>query len=138
MRDLLERRYSAAWRELHNHAMPAATAIALLCAALGVRWRERVLAPVGGDRVWQAALAGGLAAGAVGALVEDSGPVLLVVAVFALGCVLAYLWGRPPLRAPDPLRAGLRPAVAGARSPADARAGHGARLSPARARIMPA
>jgi len=28
-----------------------------------------------------------------GALVEDSGPVLLVVAVFALGCVLSYLWG---------------------------------------------
>jgi hypothetical protein len=99
LRDVLERRYSAAWRELHNHAMPAATAIALLCAALAVRFSDRLLTPVCGDRVWRAALAGGLGAGVVGALVEDSGPVLLVVAVFALGCELAYLWGRP---APGP------------------------------------
>jgi hypothetical protein len=53
---------------------------------------------VGEDPAWMAALAGGLAAGVLGSLVEDSGPVLLVVAVFALGCVTAYLWGRP--RAP--------------------------------------
>jgi hypothetical protein len=101
LRDVLERRYSAAWRELHNHAMPAASAIALLCAALAVRFSDRLLTPVRGDRVWRAALAGGLGAGVVGALVEDSGPVLLVVAVFALGCELAYLWGRPaPGQAP--------------------------------------
>src|SRR5439155_4522358 len=139
VRDLLERRYSAAWRELHNHAMPVATAVALLCAGLGVRRRPRLLAPVGGDRTWQAALAGGLAAGAVGALVEDSGPVLLVVAVFALGCVLGYLWGRPPpAPAPGPLRAGLAPAAADASSRAGARAGHRGRLRRARGGITPA
>ena len=97
VRDLIVRRYSAAWHELRNHAMPAATAFALLCAAVGISRRDRLLAPVGGDRLWLAALAGGLAAGLVGALSEDSGPVLLVVAVFVLGCLLAYLWGRPPL-----------------------------------------
>ena len=95
VRDILVRRYKAAWGELHNHAMPVATALALLCAVWGVRARSRLLAPVGGDQLWLATLAGGLAAGVVGALVEDSGPVLLVVAVFALGCVLSYLWGRP-------------------------------------------
>jgi hypothetical protein len=95
IRDIIVRRYRAAWEELRNHAMPAATALALLCAGLGLRYRERLLTPVADDPVWQAALAGGLAAGVVGALVEDSGPVLLVVAVFALGCVLTYLWGRP-------------------------------------------
>jgi len=31
----------------------------------------------------------------LGSLSEDSGPVLLVVAVFTLGCLAAYLWGRP-------------------------------------------
>jgi len=95
VRDIIVRRYGAAWNELKNHAMPVATAFALLYAALGVRWRARLLAPVDGDPAWLAALTGGLAAGVVGALVEDSGPVLLVVAVFALGCVLSYLWGRP-------------------------------------------
>jgi hypothetical protein len=112
LRDVIVRRYSAAWNELKNHAMPAATALALLYAATGVRLRGRLLAPVGDDRAWLAALAGGLTAGVVGALSEDSGPVLLVVAVFALGCVSAYLWGRPapvaeraPRRASAPGRA---------------------------------
>jgi len=95
LRDVIVRRYTAAYDELKHGAMPLATALALLGAVVGVRRRERLLAPVEGDPVWLAALAGGLAAGVVGALTEDSGPVLLVVAVFALLCVLAYLWGRP-------------------------------------------
>ena len=95
LRDVIVRRYRAAWGELHNHAMPVATALALGCAVVGVRRRARLLLPVGQDPAWLAALAGGLAAGLVGAFSEDSGPVLLVVAVFALGCVLSYLWGRP-------------------------------------------
>jgi hypothetical protein len=95
VRDILVRRYKAAWIELRNHAMPVATAIALIASAWGLRRRRELTAPVGGDPAWLAALCGGLAAGVVGALVEDSGPVLLVVAVFALGCVLSYLWAPP-------------------------------------------
>jgi hypothetical protein len=95
VRDIIVRRYTAAWDELLNQAMPFATAFALICAVVGVHRRERLLSPVGGDPVWLAALCGGLAAGVIGALVEDSGPVLLVVAVFALGCVLTYLWAGP-------------------------------------------
>ncbi|HXW58854.1 MAG TPA: hypothetical protein VEJ23_05190, partial [Solirubrobacteraceae bacterium] len=95
LRDVIVRRYRAAWGELGNHAMPYLTAVSLVCAGLGLRYRRRLLAPVDGDPIWAATLAGGLTAGAVGAFVEDSGPVLLVVAVLALGCVLAYLWGAP-------------------------------------------
>jgi len=104
VRDIIVRRYGAAWNELKNHAMPVATACALLYAGLGVRRRARLLAPVAGDPAWLAALCGGLAAGVVGALVEDSGPVLLVVAVFALGCVLSYLSGRPRTDSTPPAR----------------------------------
>ena len=100
LRDVIVRRYTAAFGELHNHAMPVATFLALVCAVLGVHRRARLLTPVGGDPAWPAALCGGLAAGVVGALVEDSGPVLLVVAVFTLICVLAYLWGRPIVQNP--------------------------------------
>jgi hypothetical protein len=95
VRDLIVRRYGASWDELRDDAMPVATALALIAAAFGVRRRAQLLAPVGSDPGWLAALAGGLAAGVVGSLVEDSGPVLLVVAVFALGCVLSYLWAKP-------------------------------------------
>lgn len=95
LRDIIVRRYGAAWRELREGAMPVATGLALVYAGLGLRLRVRLLAPVDGDPAWLGALVGGLAAGVIGAFVEDSGPVLLVVAVFTLGCVLSYLWGRP-------------------------------------------
>jgi hypothetical protein len=107
LRDIIVRRYGAAWRELREGAMPVATGVALMYAGLGLRWRDRLLAPVNGDPAWLAALAGGLAGGVIGALVEDSGPVLLVVAVFTLGCVVSYLWGRP--------EATRRPALGSAR-----------------------
>lgn len=95
IRDIIVRRYSAAWDELKNHLMPVATALALLASVVAVRRRERVLAPCDSDPAWVAALSGGLTAGVVGALTEDSGPVLFVVAVFVLACVLSYLWGSP-------------------------------------------
>jgi hypothetical protein len=104
LRDVIVRRYTAAWNELKNHAMPFATALALLYAIVGVRLRARLLAPVGGDPAWLAALAGGLTAGVIGMLSEDSGAVLLVVAMFTLGSVCAYVWGRParrPASAPE-------------------------------------
>lgn len=104
LRDVLVRRYGAAWRELEDHAMPVATAFAVLYAAIGLRLRGRLLAPVASDPVWLAALVGGLTAGVVGAFTEDSGPVLLVVAVFALGCLITYISGQPPRDAPQALR----------------------------------
>jgi len=104
LRNVIVRRYTAAWDELGNHAMPLAAAFALAAGAFGLYRHERLLAPVGDDPAWPAALCGGLAAGVVGALVEDSGPVLLVVAVFALICVLTYLWGQPVTRSGDATR----------------------------------
>jgi hypothetical protein len=95
IRDIIVRRYTAAYDELIHGGMPFATALALIVSALAVRYHRRVLAPVDCDPGWIAALAGGLTAGVIGALAEDSGPVLLVVAVGVLGCVLSYLWGQP-------------------------------------------
>jgi hypothetical protein len=95
IRDIIVRRYTAAYDELKHGGMPFATALALVASALGVRHHRRLLAPVDCDPAWLAALAGGLTAGVIGALTEDSGPVLLVVAVGVLACVLSYLWGRP-------------------------------------------
>ena len=96
IRDIIVRRYTAAYDELKHGGMPFATALALVLSALGVRHHRRLLAPVDCDPAWLAALAGGLTAGVIGALSEDSGPVLLVVAVGVLGCLLSYLWGPPP------------------------------------------
>ena len=54
LRDVIVRRYGAAWRELKNHAMPFATVLALACGGLGVRMRDRLLAPVHRDPGWLA------------------------------------------------------------------------------------
>ncbi len=124
VRDVLVRRYDAAWRELSNHAMPVATALTLLACAFGIRRRERLLIPVHGDPAWLAAFAGGLTAGLVGAFSEDSGPVLFVIAAFALGCVVTYLWGgspagrAPTAHTPDSARAALSRAPVRAAGPA--------------------
>jgi hypothetical protein len=88
LREVLVRRYEAAWRELRSGGMPLASLAALAAAAAALRWRARLLSPVRGDPAWLAALYGSLAAGVVGSLVDDSGPVLLLVAVFTGACAL--------------------------------------------------
>ncbi len=122
IRDIIVRRYTAAYDELKHGGMPFATVLALIVSAFGVRYHRRLLAPVDCDPGWLAALAGGVAAGVIGALSEDSGPVLLVVAVGVLGCVLSYLWGRPAdgltRRSPNTTRA----ARSRARTPSGGRA----------------
>ncbi len=104
LRDLLVRRYTDAWDASKDGLMPEAAVVAALAIAAGVRWRRWLLAPLGapaGDvaELWSAALAGGLTAGVVGTLVEDSGTLLLVVAVVALAALLAYVRGAPASRA---------------------------------------
>ena len=97
--DVLRRRYGAALAVLLEPGMAAATVAALLACLLGFRARGRLLAPrpsadAPGERdpALAALFAGGLAAGVVGTLVEDSGPLLLVEAVAVLACVACYLY----------------------------------------------
>jgi hypothetical protein len=89
------RRYTLAFNVLRQGAMPFITVLALLSVAYAVRYRERVYSPLRGSAVWRAALAGGLASAVVGALFNDSGPILLVFGVFVLACVTAYVRGDP-------------------------------------------
>ena len=103
LRDVIERRYSAAYEELSME--PCLWRVFRpIAVGMGLRRRERLLAPVANDPAWLAALAGGLTAGVVGALTEDSGPVLFVVAVFVSICLLGYLSGRPPERRDEILK----------------------------------
>jgi hypothetical protein len=99
--DVIARRYTLAFRVLSTGAMPFITMLALLAAAYAARYRERIYAPLRGSPAWRAALAGGLTSSVVGALFNDSGPVLLVFGVFLLACVTAYVRGDPKLAA-DP------------------------------------
>jgi hypothetical protein len=72
--------------------MPVAFGLSVLAVAVALAYRDRIYGHLPGP-AWRAALAGGLAAGIAGALTNDSGPLLFVVAVFVLGVVTAYLHG---------------------------------------------
>ena len=99
--DVVTRRYELAFNSLKRGLMPFATALALLLVAYGVRHRRRVYAPLRGDPAWTAALWGGLAAAVAGTLSNDSGPVLLLFGVAALGVATAYVRGDPRLAADE-------------------------------------
>ncbi len=95
--DIVQRRYELAFSVLKRGLMPFATAIALLAAAYGLRYRHRIYVSVREDPAWQAALYGSLASSLAGALFNDSGPLLLLFGVFLLVIVSAYLRGDPDL-----------------------------------------
>ncbi len=97
LRDIVERRYTLAFNNLARGAMPLLALIALLSAAYALRYRDRIYAPLRGSPSWTAALIGGLTASVIGALFNDSGPILLAFGVFVLACATAYIRGDPAL-----------------------------------------
>jgi hypothetical protein len=115
LHDIVVRRYGLAWEQLKRKDLLTATVIGLLAVAYALR--NRSLFAVLPDPAWRAALFGGLSAGVVGALTEDSGPLLFVVAVFVLACVTAYIRGAPGAPRPPADGAG-EPVGAAARSAA--------------------
>ena len=102
--DIVVRRTTLAFQALQRGLMPLA-----VLASLGAIWfafRNRwIYSPVPYP-MWRAALLGGLVAGIVGALAEDSGPLLFVVAVLTLAAATAYVQGEP--RLPDATQGGDR------------------------------
>ncbi|MDP1847448.1 MAG: hypothetical protein Q8K79_06625 [Solirubrobacteraceae bacterium] len=99
--DVVTRRYTLAFNVLKTGAMPFVTLIAVLGAAYAVRHRRRIFAPLADSPSWRATLIGGLTASVVGALSNDSGPMLLAFGVFVLACATAYIRGDPRLAAAE-------------------------------------
>ena len=93
--DVVVRRYELAWRQTHRGFTPAAVVIALLAIAVAIKYRGRILAGVNDDPAWLAGLAGVAGLGIAGTLFNDSGPILLLFAVFLGACAVAYLRGAP-------------------------------------------
>jgi hypothetical protein len=97
LQDIVVRRYALAFNVLKRGLMPFTTAIALLTIAYGLRYRDRIYAPLRRDAAWTAAFAGGLASSIAGALANDSGPVLLIFGTFVLVVTTVYIRGDPEL-----------------------------------------
>ena len=108
---VVERRARVSAGGLLKATTPVTVGLALAALAAGFAARARLLAPLDGaaGRPWRAGLAGTLAATATGALVNDSGPIILLIGVAALGLAVAYVVGRPPGGAGRPtVRGGTR------------------------------
>ncbi|HET7487102.1 MAG TPA: hypothetical protein VFJ85_04180 [Acidimicrobiales bacterium] len=104
--ELVIRRYQLIATTFTNAATPLWMGAALVAVAFAVRNRSVLYASVH-TTPWTAALVGGLAGGIVGALTNDSGPVLLTNTIIALAAATAYAQGRAPAtvtgdRLPDP------------------------------------
>jgi hypothetical protein len=102
--DIVARRYELAFNVLKRGLMPFATAIAVLTIIYGLRYRERIYAPLGGNEAWTAAFAGSLAASVAGTLFNDSGPLLLIFGAFVLTIATVYIRGDPRLAAGNPVQ----------------------------------
>jgi hypothetical protein len=95
--DTLGRRLELAWQVLQRGLMPVDVVLCALAITYAIKYRRRWLAPVGGSAMWRACFVAGAVGSLVGSLANDSGPLLLVIGVFSLACVAAYLRGDPRL-----------------------------------------
>ncbi|HWH43616.1 MAG TPA: hypothetical protein VNT32_02695 [Thermoleophilaceae bacterium] len=91
--EVVERRFRISFGGLAGGSLSVAGAVALLALAA---WRRKaLLAPLGTSPGLRAALIGGWFATVVGALANDSGPLILLVGAVMLLFALAYAHGRP-------------------------------------------
>ena len=94
--ELVSRRYQLAFGILRQGRALSTFLGAAVGIAFALRNRAALYAPLRG-RAWPAALVGGLACGVMGAVTNDSGPVLFTNAAIALAAITAYVQGCPEL-----------------------------------------
>ncbi len=114
--DIVKRRSVISWRGLSDTWVLVICLIGLAAFVLGVRNRARVFAPLREHPAFMAGVWGGLAATILGALGNDSGPVIFalgfLIMLFATGYVRGGARGRVEPRAAP--RAAAAPAAAAA------------------------
>ena len=93
--ELVTRRYELARRATTVGGRPVMLAGAVVAVAAAVRNRHLLYDALPGP-AWSAALVGGLTGGVVGALTNDSGPVVFINAVIGLAALTAFAQGGPP------------------------------------------
>jgi hypothetical protein len=104
--DIAQRRFTIAFRGLQDRPVAITVAIGLVCFALALRRRDRLYAPLRDQPAFMAGIWGGFWATVIGALSNDSGPVIFSLGFLGLLFATGYVRGRPmaPKQAPRPAR----------------------------------
>ena len=116
--EIVKRRLLISANGLDTVTMAGLVLTGIVCMIWGVRRRDDLLRPLRAHPAFVAGLWGALAATVIGALSNDSGPVIFIAGFFGLLLALGYGRGAPgtaPRRAvrPDAQRAGTRHATPG-------------------------
>jgi hypothetical protein len=91
--DIVQRRTTISVRGLQDNTVLVICIVGAICLVWGVWRRRRLLAPLREHRSFAAGLWGGLAATVVGALGNDSGPVIFAGGFLVLALAVGYVWG---------------------------------------------
>jgi hypothetical protein len=113
--DVAERRVRLSYRSLGRGVIPFLVAFALVGLAVGFRYRRALLASTEGVPGVRAAVYGLLAAVLVGALTNDSGPIILLIGSSYLLFTVVYLAAVPGPGARTAATKGSRPLAADSR-----------------------
>ena len=89
--DVVERRFRLSLSGLTSSAARVNTAMSVALIGVGIWKRRELLAPLDDAVAFRAGLLGALAATVIGALANDSGPVLLIVGTLALVLATVYV-----------------------------------------------
>ena len=103
LHDIFVRRYELAFNALKRGLMPFATAIAVLTLAYGIKYRDRIYAPLAAATCGARRSPDRSPPASAGSLSNDSGPLLLVISTFAVVATTVYVRGDPRLAQVDRL-----------------------------------
>jgi hypothetical protein len=110
--DIAERRVRLSYRSLGRGAIPFLVVLALAGLAVGFRYRRALLAVTDSAPGVRAGVYGLLAAVLVGALTNDSGPIILLIGSSYLAFTAVYLAAAPAADARTPAREEQRASAA--------------------------
>jgi hypothetical protein len=97
--DIIHRRLTISFNGLSNIPVAVICGIGIVACVVAIRRRERLYAPLDEYPAFMAGIWGSFAATVIGALSNDSGPVIFALGFLGLLFATGYAWGRPLDRA---------------------------------------